>query len=153
MKYLILFFALFLSAEAIAEVTPQPAYLKDAKIVVVLKDGSIYEFDANTHAVVPRIQAKSAAVATTPAPKEEVIQCVQSDVVTAKGKKHRLRAFGGYGPDGVDVKKDGDDLTIRQSRGEVFGLGYDYLMDNDVSVGVQGMTNSTFTLGLGVELE
>ncbi len=151
MKNLILAILLF-AMPAMAGVIEAPAYLKDGQITVTLKDGTQYSFSTNEFAVVPRVTAdKEGAVAGSKGPMP-LDATHRAAIEAMKPKKNRFRIVGGYGPDGVEVLTDADVLTLKQHYGAVVGIGYDYLLDNGVSIGAQAMSNKTYTLNLGLDL-
>lgn len=125
---------MFLSSAVKAEEVP--AALKDAEIVVSLKDGSQAKFSANDWKVVPRIDKKKA-----------------QPVAKAEEKNNRISVLGGYGSL-ASLKKSVDasgKASINTREGIVGGLQYQRKVSDRISIGAQGQTNKTFSLLLGLD--
>jgi len=98
---------------------------------------------------------------SVPAEKFKVVPRKQQFVVTktkatltcrAK-EKNRVAALGGFGPTGAlkDRKDDAKTTTVDTVEGAVGGLQYQRKLNDRFSLGVQGQSNKTFSLILGVD--
>lgn len=112
-----------------------PANLKDATIVVNLKDGSKANFSANDWKVVPRIDK----------PKAIKIEEKNSDL------NNRLAISGGVGPQGYHSKQSSSEVNISNRNKDVFGLSYQRKITRRLSLGAQAITNGTYLLDLGLD--
>lgn len=136
MKYLLILLAFISTAVVAAE---QPAFLKDATIVVTLKSGKQYAFSANEWKVVPRLD------------KETVCTIKPELVIREEQTPNRARFFGGVGQDGFNSKVEPNRHKVSTSYGPVFGMGYDRMISKRFSLGGQAISNGTYTLGLGFD--
>lgn len=66
-------------------------------------------------------------------------------------KKNRLRGLIGVGPNGVGLSTTPNTATVFEERSLVLGLGYDRMLNEDLSLGVQVQTNETYLLSIGVD--
>lgn len=141
MKYL-LGLLLFVTPVVFAQDLP-PEYLKDATITVTLKDGTTHTFSANTHKVVKR--------GTDSGPNKAVPVSVVSE--SQRVKKNHLSVHVGVGFDGLRTERSPNEVRVDERRATVWGVGYSRLLDGDLRVHVNGFSNSTFTLGLGLDFD
>lgn len=151
-----LFMSMLLSAAAFADATEVPPYLKDAVITVTLKNGKVYTYSANTHAVVLRASSnKKKPAEVVIVEKTTVVEKASKQMCEESGfreqKKNRIRLMGGRGPDGVQADTGATSTRIKMSQGLVGGVGYDRSLNEEVNAGVQIMSNGTATLGLGLD--
>ena len=72
-------------------------------------------------------------------------------VTKYRTRKNRLRVLGGVGPTGVGAEVLGNKAFTFEETGAVFGLGYDRLLTDQFFLGIQGLTNETFLLNLGID--
>ena len=143
MKYILI--ALLLAATSVMAEEP-PAFLKDASIVVTLKNGKQYLFSANQWKVVPRLD-KETLVCT-----RDELKCTRDTLdITETAMGNRVRFVGGFGPQGVDISKSATEITVSNKTEPVFGLGYDRKVSKRFSLGGQFISNGTYTLGLGLD--
>lgn len=134
----ILILMLLVSTVVLAE--EPPAFLKDASIVVTLKDGKQYTFSTDQWKVVPRLD-------------KEAVICEQgTPVITEVESANRIRFMGGFGPQGdISITSSATEISVSTDTGPVFGLGYDRKISKKFSLGGQVISNGTYTLGLGVD--
>ena len=126
---------LFIESTTVMAEEP-PKFLKDATIVVLLKDGTKAEFSANQWKVVPRLDKQTK---------------VDKMIVKETEQKNRLRVMGGVGPDGFSTSKSDKEITVKDKNEPVFGLGYERKISKRFSLGGQVISNGTYTLDLGVD--
>ena len=153
---LALFVTMMFSVSALADATEVPPFLKDAVITVTLKNGKVYTFSANTHAVVTRASSnKKKPAEIVVVEKTTVVEKTSKQMCEESGyreqKKNRVRVMGGRGPDGVKADTGATSTRISASQGPVGGIGYDRSLDENFSIGAQIMSNATMTLGLGLD--
>jgi len=140
------------SITALADATEVPVYMKDAVIIVILKDGKEYKFSGNTHAVVLRASSNKLKPAVIVEKVVEVDKLVEVCSEPAKElHKNRIRAMIGAGPTGLKTVTDRSTIKVTPKFGPLGGIGYDRLLDEDISVNGQILTNGTATLGLGLD--
>jgi len=135
-----------------ADATEVPAFMKDAVISVTLKNGKVYQFSGNTHAVVTRASSNKKKPAEIVVVEKEVASkqmCEESGY--REQKMNRVRLFGGRGPDGVKADVGTTSTRVSSSHGPVGGIGYDRSLDETWNVGGQIMSNGAATLGLGLD--
>lgn len=130
MKYFIAL--LFIATQVMAE--EPPPFLKDAKIVVTLKDGKEYTFSANQWKVVPRLD-KAKAVAPT----------------LVSEQKNRVRVLGGVGPQGFSVSKSPSEVIVKDKKEAVVGLGYERKITKRFSLGGEVISNGTYLFDFGID--
>jgi hypothetical protein len=153
---LIALFAIVFSLNVFADATEVPPYMRDAVITVTLKNGKVYKFSGNTHAVVTRASSnKKKPAEIVIVEKEKVVEKASKQTCEDAGYKepklNRVKVMLGAGPDGLETERHQSSVTVKSSVGAVGGLGYDRLIDKDISVGGQIMTNGTCTLGVGLD--
>jgi hypothetical protein len=70
-----------------------------------------------------------------------------------KRKMNLVQIMGGVGPNGIDAQRNGTAIEAEQKYGAVGGLGYSRRLgeDSDLLLGVQGLTNKTGMVSLGIE--
>lgn len=129
--------------ETVTISTDVPSHLKGATIVVRLADGRESKVPAELFKVVPRKQQRL----VTKLSSEKTISCLKTSET-----KNRLSLLGGYGTQkGLkrSVRSDGVDVETRA--GVVGGIQYQRSLTERFSVGVQGQTNATGSLMIGVD--
>ncbi len=124
-----------------------PKFLKDATITVVTKDGKHFVMDANHYKVVPRRQQfviKSQQVHT-----QTVCNITNKD---NEMRKNRISLSGGQGPqEGLDTRVNGNTVEVSSRVGFVGGVQYQRVVYDRFSLGVQGQTNKTGSILLGLD--
>jgi len=133
------------SAEAVDQVfeltTDVPSHLKGATITVKLADGRESTVPAEQFKVVPR--------------KQEFIITRTKQTTTKLCKdsqKNRVSLVAGKGPKGsLQTDRSGNKLTVEEQIGAVGGLQYQRKLNERISVGIQGQTNETGSLLLGLD--
>jgi hypothetical protein len=121
--------------------TDVPSHLKGATITVTKADGTSSNVPAEQFKVVPRKQ-------------QFITKHTQSGkIVSCEGlsAKNRVRLMGGVGPNGLKESRSGTTVTIKSRQSEVFGAGYDRLLTDKFSLGLQGFSNGQGTIGLGID--
>ncbi len=120
--------------------TDVPAHLRGATITVTQADGSSSTVPAERFKVVPRAQQFLITTLET----YKVISCSAS--------KNRLSALGGVGArNGLKTTTSGNTTTVETSNGINGGLQYQHMLNDTISIGVQGQSNKTGSLLLGVD--
>lgn len=123
--------------------TDVPSHLKGAKIVVRLANGKESEVPAELFKVVPRKQERvitKVATNTTQVCKEFGL------------RKNRISALAGSGAkSGLDKSVKTDSVEVKSRTGFVGGLQYQRLLNDRISVGVQGQSNETGLISIGVD--
>lgn len=130
--------------------TDVPKHLRGATITITLKDGSSSVVPAEKFKVVPRLQQ----FIVTKTSKTNTQTCNIQD-----SKKHRVSVMGGKGAqEGLNVNNTSapDVVSIESRVGAVMGAQYQYktdleVLDMPVSIGVQGQSNQTGSLMLGID--
>ncbi len=123
--------------------TDVPSHLKGATIIVRQADGRESVVPAEKFKVVPRKQQ----YLTTKTKETKVISCTSTAL-----NKNRVSALGGYGTkNGVQKSNNGSVVEVKNAVGGVFGLQYQRLVTDKISVGVQGQDNQTGSLVLGLD--
>ncbi len=132
--------------------TDVPKHLEGATITVTLKDGRTSTVPAEKFKVVPRKQQ----FIVTKLDRSTKTSC--TSVVTDE-QKNRVSVLGGYGSkDGLDRddSQAPNSVEFKSKVGAVFGAQYQRklgvkVFDLPVSAGVQGQTNKTGSVLLGVD--
>lgn len=123
--------------------TNVPNYLKGAVIIIRRADGKESIVPAEKFKVVPRkqqfivtkIEVNNTRICTTNEP-----------------RKNRASLLGGYGiKNGLDTTRDGNTTTVESRTGAVGGAQYQRMLNDRLSIGAQGQTNSTGSLLLGLD--
>lgn len=123
--------------------TDVPTYLKGAMIVVRLANGKETTVPAERFKVVPRKQQ----VIVTKVEVEKRVFCTMNEP-----SKNRASLVGGYGArNGLKTTTNGTTTTVETSSGMVGGLQYQRMLNDRLSIGVQGQTNNTGSLLLGLD--
>ena len=131
MKYLsIMFFSVVCMAVDV------PEHMKGAVIIVTAKDGNDYVYRGEEYAVVKR-ESMGKQKQSKPSAKAEF-------------KRHKLRAYVGYGPNGLKASKSDDRYTITQKNTALVGLGYTYMLNPTYGVGVSAFSNNSNFVNLEV---
>jgi hypothetical protein len=132
--------------EATAELeikTDVPNYLKGATITVTLADGSSSTVPAEKFKVVPRLQQ----FITTHTATTKVVSCS-----TNSPNKNRVSLLGGHGAQaGLNSSVSGTTTEVESKTGLVGGAQYQRMLNDTLSIGVQGQTNKTGSLLLGID--
>ena len=123
--------------------TDVPKYLKGATITVTKADGSSSTVPAERFKVVPR---KQQFIVT----KTEVSKTISCSA--EENRKNRVSLLGGYGSrNGLTTTRNATNVTVESSSGVVGGAQYQRMLNNRWSLGVQGQTNGTGSLLLGLD--
>lgn len=123
--------------------TDVPSHLKGATIIVRLADGKTTEVPAELFKVVPRKQQR---IVTKVANKELTV-CKET-----LDNKNRVSLLGGYGPrDGLSKNVSANATDISSRTGVVGGAQYQRSITDRISIGVQGQTNKTGSLLMGID--
>ena len=123
--------------------TDVPEFLKGAVIVVRLKDGTETTVPAEKFKVVPR---KQQFIIT----KTEVKTITKCNIGSAV--KNRVSAAGGAGLNGsVKTETEGSTVKVTPGIGFVGGLQYQRKVYNNFSLGLQGLSNGTGLLMIGLD--
>lgn len=124
--------------------TKVPSYLEGATILIKLKNGKELMKSAKDFKVVPRKQQFIVTKTET----NSTTSCTVGD----EYKKNRVSVLGGYGRRSSLTTKTSPGLTeVETQRGFVGGLQYQRMLNKSWSVGIQGQTNKTGSLLLGLD--
>ncbi len=124
--------------------TDTPKHLKGAVIIVRLADGKESVVPAEQFKVVPRKY-------------QEIVTSTRQDTTTvckvkADQLKNRVSLLGGYGPKaGLTRTLDGPTTTVETQVGGVGGVQYQRLITDRISVGVEGQSNETTSISIGLD--
>lgn len=149
---LLLFFILGVTSSVLYAEPPAP-YLKDGTIVVHLKSGKQYKFDANKWKVVPRRDDTEVEV-------EQPKLDLSVEGTTAHGvvivrevneRPNRITLHGGVGPTSMRNGAILGGLRINTTYGAVFGATYSRKLDTRTSISGTVLSNQTGLLGVGVD--
>ncbi len=124
--------------------TITPKHLKGAKITVELADGSKSTVSAEKFKVVPRMQQFIVTKATL----------MMSKTCKADAKLNRVSLMGGKGPTGRlerDASAAPAKVSVEAEHDGVAGAQYQRLLTERLSVGVQGQTNKTGMVMIGLD--
>jgi hypothetical protein len=124
-----------------------PALFKDSSITTTLKNGKQFTFDGNKYMVVlrkakPSLEDKSSVSID----KKELVRLQEN-----QQKLNRVRLMGGIGPTGFKSDANASSVDITSKRGAIGGLGYDRMLNKNMSVGGQALSNGTLLLGAGLD--
>jgi hypothetical protein len=120
--------------------TDVPDYLKGATITVRLADGKETSVPAEKFKVVARQQQFI------------VTKTKQLDKTTCTPEKNRLSLLAGNGPkEGLNRSKTPSTVTVESRVGAVGGLQYQRLITEDISLGIQGQTNESVLVNIGLD--
>jgi regulatory protein YycH of two-component signal transduction system YycFG len=123
--------------------TDVPKHLAGAIICVKQTDGKESCVPAEKFKVVPRKQQ----FITTKVETEKLKQCVTNDPA-----KNRVSVLGGYGAkNGLKTSQSGNTVTVESKSGANAGAQYQRMVTDRISVGVQGQTNKTGSLMIGLD--
>jgi hypothetical protein len=124
--------------------TKVPKHLKGAVIIVRQADGKESVVPAEKFKVVPRKQQ----FLVTKTEKSKTMSCT-----TNKPSKNRVALLGGHGTkSGLGkIKQVGSLVEVESNVGLVGGAQYQRMLNDTLSVGVQGQTNKTGSLILGLD--
>ena len=125
--------------------TDVPSHLKGATIIVRLANGKQTEVPAEQFKVVPRKQQ----YLVTRTLKTFNTTCQEAAV---KANKNRVALLAGYGADeGLSKSVSGSKVKVESNVGTVGGLQYQRLITETISIGLQGQTNQTGSLIIGLD--
>jgi hypothetical protein len=125
--------------------TDVPNHLKGATIIVRLANGKQSEVPAEQFKVVPRKQQ----ILVTRTLKTFSTTCSEE---AAKLNRNRVSVLGGYGAqEGVSRSVGVTSVRVESKVGAVMGAQYQRLINDKISVGVQGQTNATGSLVIGLD--
>lgn len=123
--------------------TDVPNHLKGAQIIVRLADGRESVVPAEKFKVVPRLQQ----YLVTKVSSSTVKSCTNLD-----HNRNRISLLGGEAPTGhLDRDGNADKTTVESERGLVGGAQYQRLLTDKLSVGIQGQTNKSGMVLIGVD--
>jgi hypothetical protein len=123
--------------------TDVPSHLKGAIIIIVQADGKKSAVPAEKFKVVPRKQERLITKVAT----NTLKTCQQS-----REFKNRVSILGGRGAkEGLTKEVTPGKVEIESRVGAVGGLQYQRLLNDRISVGVQGQTNKTGLLSIGLD--
>lgn len=108
-----------------------PESFKDSGIKRKLKNGIVQKFDGNKYKIVPR-KTK---------PRKPKIVVEEKKVY----KKNAVKLFLGYGPN--ELERNGN--TVELDRNPFVGVGYQRMLNEEISVEVQVHTNESAIIGGG----
>ncbi len=115
-----------------------PEYMKGAIIIVKTKDGKEYKFSGDKYAVVIRSGMS----------KQKSSQQQSKGPMLVEQKKHSVRGYVGYGPNGLKTKRHSSSVTVEPEYNAVFGFGYTYRINETWGIGASYLTNQTELLNL-----
>lgn len=125
--------------------TDVPSHLKGATIIVRLADGRESSVPAEMFKVVPRKQQ----FVTTEVEKLEVATCTVTD---RSPRKNRVSLLGGHGAQtGITSTQNGAIAEVESNVGLVGGAQYQRMLTERWSIGVQGQTNKTGSVMIGLD--
>lgn len=120
--------------------TDVPNHLKGATIIIRTADGRETSVPAEKFKVVPRVQ------------QFVITKTKQLDKTTCTPDKNRFSVLVGNGPkEGLDRSKTATTVTVESRVGAVGGLQYQRLITDDVSLGIQGQTNESVLINIGLD--
>lgn len=123
--------------------TDVPSHLKGATITVRLADGRETTVPAERFKVVPRKQQ----FIVTKTEKSKMVSCTSNDPA-----KNRIALLGGHGAQaGLNSSVSGTTTEVESNVGLVGGLQYQRLITDTISLGVQGQTNKTGSVMIGLD--
>jgi len=123
--------------------TDVPSHLKGAVIIVRRADGKESQVPAERFKVVPRKQQ----YLTTRTERNKVVSCT-----TNEPRKNRVALLGGHGTqEGLKSTTNGSTTEVESNVGLVGGAQYQRMITDRLSVGVQGQTNKTGSVLIGVD--
>lgn len=122
--------------------TDVPEHLKGATIIIRQADGKESSVPAEKFKVVPRKQ-------------QFIVSKTLSMTVCSASEKNRVSVIGGYGTTGA-LKKNTKGLpagkvTVDTKEGAVGGLQYQRKISDIISIGVQGQSNKTTSILIGLD--
>lgn len=125
--------------------TDVPNHLKGATIIVRLANGKQTEVPAEQFKVVPRKQQ----YLVTRTLKTFSTTCQEE---ARKLNKNRVAVLAGHGAkEGLSKSVTSSDIEVRSNVGVVGGVQYQRLITEKLSIGVQGQTNQTGSLVIGLD--
>lgn len=123
--------------------TDVPGHLKGATITIRQTDGRESTVPAERFKVVPRMQQFIVTKLET----SKVRSCT-----TNEPRKNRVSLLGGYGArNGLSVTSTSSTTTVESKSGAVGGAQYQRMLGERWSIGVQGQTNESGSLLLGLD--
>ena len=132
------------NAEEVSETreitTDVPNHLKGATIIVRTADGRESSVPAEKFKVVPRVQQFI------------ITKTKQLDKTVCTPEKNRISLLAGKGPqEGLNRTKTATSVTIETDVGAIGGLQYQRLVTDKISLGIQGQTNESVLVNIGLE--
>ena len=128
------------TTETLVLKTDVPAHLKGATITVRTADGRESTVPAEKFKVVPRMQ------------QYVVTKTKQETMKTCGPNKNRLSVLGGNGSkSGLVSSTNGKTVEVESKVGFVGGAQYQRMLNDTISLGVQGQTNKTCSLLIGID--
>lgn len=91
------------------------------------------------------------ALISSPALSQTKKTKLQSQNAPQPKKLNRIKLVGGIGPGKTIVKEEEESIVVKKSMDPIVGVGYERLMSNEWSIGVQVISNQTYTLGVGYD--
>lgn len=155
MKYFILILGLMIASSAHGKTIETPAWAKGATVTVTLKSGKTYSFSAETHAVVPREQEDGPEM--IPLEDAQMAVALHRELLMeqfeASKRPNTVKLYGGAGLSQLDTSSSPTSMSVKQSVGGQFGVGYERDLSDEVSLDVLGYGNGRGVqgglLGLG----
>jgi hypothetical protein len=136
---------LSLSLSAHANDVIVPDYMVGAKITVNTSDGQLYSFKGEEFKVVPR---KKSLLLDQDFDKPTQVIVVE---VKSVSEKNRVTIHGGFGYDGQNIEVGSSSVEVSERASPVFGISYSRMLNDRYSLTGSVFTNSTVTLGVGVD--
>lgn len=123
--------------------TDVPNHLKGGKVCTYRADGQSSCVPAERFKVVPRKQQ----FLTVRTERSKVVSCT-----TNAPRKNRVSLMGGHGTqEGLKSTTTGSTVEVESKVGAVGGAQYQRMLGERLSVGVQGQTNKTGSVLIGVD--
>jgi hypothetical protein len=122
--------------------TDVPSHLVGATIVVRLADGRETSVPAEKFKVVPRVQ------------QFVVTKTKKTDTLVCKGeqKKNRVSVHAGNGPkEGLKSTNYGTFVEVETNVGAIYGVQYQHLITDKISVSGQVQSNESVLIGIGLD--
>lgn len=123
--------------------TDVPSHLKGATIIVRTKDGRETQVPAERFKVVPRKQQ----FVVTHTLQETTVSCNN----TSKNRVSGLIGKGTQSGVNTDNSQAPNKVSVENNTGTVGGVQYQRMLNDTISIGVQGQTNKTGSLLLGID--
>ena len=150
---LVLMLTMLIGLNAYAE-QKAPAPFTDSQIKRTLKDGTVQTFDGDEFVIVPRKPKKKVTPVAPKAPEVKTVEVIKTVEVVREipPKKNRVSLLAGAGPvEGLNRYTAPNTVTVESRVGAIFGLQYQRLLTDKISVGAQVQTNSALLLDVGLD--